>query len=101
MRHLWFNTGTLCNIECVNCYIFSSPKNDRLVYISTSEVRDLLDEVRDLGLGTREIGFTGGEPFLNPDMIDILELTLSRGYEVLVLTKPCNRCNGAPCAKTC
>ena len=31
---LWFNTGTLCNIECVNCYIESSPTNDALVYIT-------------------------------------------------------------------
>ncbi|RZO33973.1 MAG: radical SAM protein, partial [Rhodobacteraceae bacterium] len=22
---LWFNTGTLCNITCPNCYIHSSP----------------------------------------------------------------------------
>lgn len=25
---LWFNTGTLCNIECANCYIESSPTNE-------------------------------------------------------------------------
>jgi hypothetical protein len=39
---LWFNTGTLCNIECVNCYIASSPTNDSLVYITTAEVQDYL-----------------------------------------------------------
>jgi sulfatase maturation enzyme AslB (radical SAM superfamily) len=83
---LWFNTGTLCNIECVNCYIESSPTNDRLAYISASEVATLLDEVEELGLGTREIGFTGGEPFMNPDFLVMLEDALSRGYEVLVLT---------------
>ncbi|MGB0903234.1 MAG: radical SAM protein, partial [Halocynthiibacter sp.] len=37
---LWFNTGTLCNIECANCYILSSPKNDALVYIKAAEVTD-------------------------------------------------------------
>jgi hypothetical protein len=37
-------------------------------------------------LGTREIGFTGGEPFMNPDMIGMLDASLSRGFEVLVLT---------------
>ncbi|MGB2358211.1 MAG: radical SAM protein, partial [Paracoccaceae bacterium] len=35
---LWFNTGTLCNIACPNCYIHSSPSNDRLVYINSKEV---------------------------------------------------------------
>ena len=40
---LWFNTGTLCNIECLNCYIESSPTNDSLVYISAAEVTDYLE----------------------------------------------------------
>ena len=34
LQTLWFNTGTLCNLACVNCYIESTPKNDRLVYLS-------------------------------------------------------------------
>src|SRR5262249_16791669 len=60
---LWFNTGTLCNLTCHHCYIESSPKNDRLVYLSAAEVAEYLDEIIRLGLGTRLIGFTGGEPF--------------------------------------
>ncbi|CUH62706.1 Antilisterial bacteriocin subtilosin biosynthesis protein AlbA [Thalassovita gelatinovora] len=83
---LWFNTGTLCNIACVNCYIESSPSNDSLVYISTAEVEDYLDQLEDRGWNVREIGFTGGEPFLNPDMIEMLRAALQRGYDVLVLT---------------
>ena len=86
LETLWFNTGTLCNLTCANCYIESSPVNDRLSYISAREVGAFLDEIADRGLGTREIGFTGGEPFMNPEMIDILDLTLSRGFETLVLT---------------
>ena len=83
---LWFNTGTLCNIECINCYIESSPKNDRLTYLTTADVTDFLDQLEDRDWGVREIGFTGGEPFMNPDMIDMAEVALQRGYEVLVLT---------------
>ena len=48
---LWFNTGTLCNLACRHCYIKSSPRNDRLVYLSTAEVAAYLDEVARLGLG--------------------------------------------------
>lgn len=81
---LWINTGSLCNITCANCYIESSPSNDRLAYITTAEVMPLLDEAK--ALGTREIGFTGGEPFLNRDLPAMLEETLSRGFEALVLT---------------
>ncbi|MEM9342731.1 MAG: radical SAM protein [Pseudomonadota bacterium] len=83
---LWFNTGTLCNIECANCYIFSSPTNDALVYLTTEDVVSYLDQLEDRGWGVREIGFTGGEPFMNPDMIGMAEACLARGYEVLILT---------------
>jgi uncharacterized Fe-S cluster-containing radical SAM superfamily protein len=86
LETLWFNTGTLCNIECVNCYIASSPTNDALVYISAEETAEVLDEIKALGLGTREIGFTGGEPFMNPDMLDMARDALGRGYDVLILT---------------
>lgn len=83
---LWFNTGTLCNIECSNCYIESSPSNDALVYISAAEVTDYLDQLEARSWGVREIAFTGGEPFMNPQMIDITEAALARGYDVLILT---------------
>ena len=83
---LWFNTGTLCNIECVNCYIDSSPTNDRLVYLTADEVTDYLDQLEDRNWSVRGIGFTGGEPFMNPAMIEIARRSLERGYEVLILT---------------
>jgi len=83
---LWFNTGTLCNITCANCYILSSPSNDALVYLNRAEVEDYLDQLDRRGWGVREIGFTGGEPFMNPDMIGMAEAALTRGYDVLILT---------------
>ena len=83
---LWFNTGTLCNIECVSCYIESSPKNDRLVYLTVGEVRDFLGQLEARNWQVREIGFTGGEPFMNPDIIAMAEASLEAGYEVLILT---------------
>ena len=86
LETLWFNTGTLCNIECANCYILSSPTNDALVYLTLAEVETYLDEIDALGWPVREIGFTGGEPFMNPDMCAMAEVALARGYEVLILT---------------
>ncbi len=86
LETLWFNTGTLCNITCVNCYIESSPTNDRLVYLSAKDVRAYLDEIATAKLGTREIGFTGGEPFMNPEILPMLDDALSRGHDVLLLT---------------
>lgn len=83
---LWFNTGTLCNIECTNCYIASSPSNDALVYLGAEDVSRYLDEAEMLNWSLREIAFTGGEPFMNPQMIAMAQAALERGYEVLILT---------------
>ncbi|MBP0481854.1 radical SAM protein [Sagittula salina] len=83
---LWFNTGTLCNITCANCYIESSPTNDALVYITPEEVTDYLDQLDARNWGVTEIGFTGGEPFMNPGILAMLRASLDRGYKVLVLT---------------
>jgi uncharacterized Fe-S cluster-containing radical SAM superfamily protein len=83
---LWFNTGTLCNITCANCYIESSPSNDRLVYITTDEIRDYLDQIEARKWPVQEIAFTGGEPFMNPQMNAMTRAALERGYRVLILT---------------
>lgn len=85
-KTLWFNTGTLCNITCVNCYIESSPENDRLVYMTADEVSEFLTQITDRSWPVTEIGFTGGEPFMNPQIIDMMRVSLEAGFDVLVLT---------------
>ncbi|MDC0522067.1 radical SAM protein, partial [Candidatus Pelagibacter sp.] len=82
----WFNTGTLCNIECKNCYIESSPKNDSLAYLNFDEVKSFIDEAIDKNLGTNEIGFTGGEPFMNKDIMKMIDYSLRKHLKVLVLS---------------
>jgi len=86
LKTLWFNTGTLCNLTCENCYIESSPTNDRLSFITVANVLPYLDEIRENNWSTQDIAFTGGEPFINPHFISILEETLKRGFNALVLT---------------
>jgi uncharacterized Fe-S cluster-containing radical SAM superfamily protein len=86
LETLWVNTGTLCNLTCTHCYMESSPTNDRLAYITAAEVSGYLDEIGARGLATRTVAFTGGEPFMNPDFLAMLEDALGRGLEVLVLT---------------
>lgn len=86
LETLWINTGTLCNLACRNCYIESSPRNDRIAYIRAEEVAAYLDEIARTDAGTRTIGFTGGEPFMNPEFIALLADALERGFETLTLT---------------
>ncbi len=85
-KTLWFNTGTLCNITCPHCYIESSPTNDLLAYLTPEDMAPVLGDLASLQSGTVEIGFTGGEPFLNPSILTLIELALSAGHPALVLT---------------
>lgn len=84
LETLWVNTGTLCNLSCTNCYIESSPFNDRLAWFTPDDLRGFLEEEPAQGL--RTIGFTGGEPFMNPDIIALVETALAAGHDALVLT---------------
>ncbi len=86
IQTLWFNTGTLCNLTCKNCYIESSPKNDRLAYISFEEFKTFVNESIQNEMGTKEIGFTGGEPFMNKDVFKMIKYALDNDFKTLVLT---------------
>lgn len=100
LETVWFNTGTLCNLTCENCYIESSPTNDRLVYLTREEVRRFLAEAAALEPPPAEIGFTGGEPFMNPEILGMIEDSLAAGCRALVLTnamKPMQRLKAALC----
>jgi molybdenum cofactor biosynthesis enzyme MoaA len=84
LTSLWFQvTGLLCNLECTHCLVDSSPRNRSLAFLERAAVRACLDEAE--ALGVREIYFTGGEPFLHREMVEILQDTLER-FPATVLT---------------
>ncbi len=94
LETLWFNTGSLCNLTCANCYMESSPTNDALVYLTAAEVMAKIDEASRSQAELKQVGFTGGEPFLNPEMMPMIKGGLERDFEVLILTnamKPMRR----------
>lgn len=75
---LWFQVGgTLCNLACSHCFVSCSPTNHTHEMLSLMEIEPYLDE--GASLGVKEYYFTGGEPFLNPEMEAILERTLLQG----------------------
>jgi MoaA/NifB/PqqE/SkfB family radical SAM enzyme len=75
---LWFQVGgTVCNLACTHCFVSCSPTNHTHEVLGLAEVRRYLDEAARLGV--REYYFTGGEPFLNPEMEAILAATLEVG----------------------
>ncbi|MEO8431925.1 MAG: radical SAM protein [Acidobacteriota bacterium] len=75
---LWFQVaGTLCNLKCTHCFISCSPTNHNHEMLTLSDVRARLAEA--VPLGVREYYFTGGEPFMNPEILAMLEETLRQG----------------------
>jgi|CXWL01.1.fsa_nt_gi sulfatase maturation enzyme AslB (radical SAM superfamily) len=75
---LWFQVaGTVCNLACRHCFISCSPTNHTHELMPLAEVVRYLREA--VTLGVKEYYFTGGEPFLNPEMEAILGETLKVG----------------------
>src|SRR5260370_33773947 len=64
---LWVQvTGTLCNIACRHCFITCGPKAHDIPLMTVEQVEDALEQGRALGM--RQVYYTGGEPFLHPEI---------------------------------
>jgi hypothetical protein len=78
---LWIQvTGTLCNIACRHCFISCGPKATQIPVMTVEQVQRALDQGRDAGM--RHVYYTGGEPFLHPEIRTLIE----RALEVAALT---------------
>lgn len=91
---LWFQVaGTVCNLQCTHCFLSCAPSNHSHGMLSLEDVRRRIEEAGPLGV--KEYYFTGGEPFLNPEMLAILEETLRHGPATVLtngLLLPPERC---------
>lgn len=75
---LWFQvSGTLCNLTCAHCFISCSPTNHAFELMDLGAMKRLLEESKSFGV--KEYYFTGGEPFIHPHMVEVLEATLEVG----------------------
>jgi sulfatase maturation enzyme AslB (radical SAM superfamily) len=70
LREVWFHTGTACNLACPFCLEGSKPGDRRLGRITLADAKPFIDEA--VGLGVEQLSFTGGEPFIVKDFVDIL-----------------------------
>ena len=86
LETLWFNTGSLCNITCSGCYMESSPRNDFLSYLSLNEVNYFIEEALKNKFPLKQVAFTGGEPFMNPQILEIIEAALKKQLPTLILS---------------
>jgi sulfatase maturation enzyme AslB (radical SAM superfamily) len=83
LTELWFHTGTVCNLRCSFCLEGSKPGDNRLNALTLSDTKPFIQEA--LAQGTEQFSFTGGEPFIIPEMVDILDYALNHN-PCLVLT---------------
>ena len=73
---LWIQvTGTWCNLTCTHCFNRSGPRDPWMKTMDSAQVRAALDE--GTALGIKEVYFTGGEPFLHPEIVDLLAYALA------------------------
>jgi uncharacterized Fe-S cluster-containing radical SAM superfamily protein len=78
LETVWFQvTGTICNLRCAHCFISCGPTNRSLEFMDRARIREFVAEA--VTLGAKDYYFTGGEPFLHPEMTGILEDTLAAG----------------------
>jgi sulfatase maturation enzyme AslB (radical SAM superfamily)/TusA-related sulfurtransferase len=66
---LWLYTNFDCNLQCSYCCVRSSPKTPRRA-LGLVPIQRIAKEAAELGV--KEIFVTGGEPFLLPEVGDIL-----------------------------
>ena len=83
LHELWFHTGTACNLACPFCLEGSKPGDNRLDRVTLADVRPFMDEA--LTLGVKQFSFTGGEPFIIKDFVNMLRYASSH-RPCLVLT---------------
>ena len=81
-RRLWVYTNFDCNLSCSYCAVASSPRA-RKRRIGLERFRSLVDQALDEGF--EELYVTGGEPFVEPAIVDMLEYASDR-LPTVVLT---------------
>jgi AdoMet-dependent heme synthase len=79
LRHLdnlWIQvSGTRCNIECRHCFNNSGPRETTFGLMTLEAVK--LAVAAAAARGVREIYFTGGEPFLNAQSLEMAAYALT------------------------
>ncbi len=75
---LWLQvTGTLCNLACLHCFISCGPKNDNHRMMTVEQVDKAIGRGEEEGV--KDYYFTGGEPFMHPQIEALIDRALEAG----------------------
>lgn len=78
---LHFEITHKCNLRCKHCYNINYLESDCLD-LSLPDVKRIIDIAIDAGC--KDVGFSGGEPFMRNDMLDIIKYV--KNYPIHILT---------------
>jgi len=81
INHLRISLTDQCNLRCFYCH---REGNTDCKEMSTEEVFDVLKKAKKAGI--RTIKYTGGEPLLRNDIIQIVNKTKNMGFDVSMTT---------------
>src|SRR6266542_287426 len=83
LRELWLHTNNNCNLSCAHCRVNSGP--GETPGLPAPELARVVEDA--LALGVERFYMTGGEPFLRPDIGDLIRrITDKGGRELVILT---------------
>ena len=81
LREFWIHTNNSCNLKCTHCLVSSGPDEDR--GLPTDALKRIIDQAVELGV--EQFFFTGGEPFVRPDIFDLIRHVTSKA-RLIILT---------------
>lgn len=70
-----------CNLKCVHCYISEERTKEELTF---QEITNILDQIHQEGC--LWLSFTGGDPFMRNDFLDIYGYAKRKGFIITILT---------------
>jgi len=78
-----WNVGQRCNLKCVHCYSLSQNR-EYTGELSSAEGRALIEDLARFG--SPVVLFSGGEPFLRKDLLDLAQLATDLGMRAVIST---------------
>lgn len=78
-----WNVTRACNLHCMHCYAGADKRpGDR--ELTREEALDVMDDLSDFG--SPVILFSGGEPLMRPDLLDLADYAVNKGMRAVIST---------------
>jgi MoaA/NifB/PqqE/SkfB family radical SAM enzyme len=81
-EHVYFSLTNRCNLKCKMCEVSKSSTSQESE-LSTDKVKDIIMQIR--GMGINHIIFSGGEPLLRKDLVEIIKFAHENNIQMVDL----------------